>query len=64
MRICRLLSPHKTLAKPLSAPPEFSPGPLPGGDVRGFAGCMMPVLILVLLIVGLIAIPFLKKKFC
>jgi hypothetical protein len=55
MRICRLLSSHKTLAKPLSARPEFSRDPLPGGDVKGLSGGKIPILLLVLLVVGLIA---------
>jgi hypothetical protein len=44
-------------------PPEFTPGPLPGGDVRGLSGGIIPILLLVLLVVGLIAFPFLIKKF-
>lgn len=41
--------------------PMLSSGPLPGGDVRGFAGGKAPVLLIVLLIVGLIAIPWILK---
>jgi hypothetical protein len=44
-----------------NAQPTLTPGPLPGGDVRGFAGGKMPFLLLVLLIVGLIAIPYILK---
>ncbi|MGA9170272.1 MAG: hypothetical protein WBZ20_09020 [Nitrososphaeraceae archaeon] len=42
------------------AQPEFSPGPLPGGDIRGIFGGKTPILLIILLVVGLISIPFLR----
>jgi hypothetical protein len=50
-------------ANSTKAPPEFSPGPLPGGDVTGLFGGKAAILLIILLVVGSIAIPFLIKKF-
>jgi hypothetical protein len=45
------------------SPSEISSGPLPGGDIRGVFGGKAPILLIILLVVGLIAIAFLIKKF-
>ena len=47
-----------TAANSTKAQPEFSPVPLPGGDVRGLFGGKAPIILIVLLIVGLLQFRF------